>query len=174
MATEGKLRRNKSYLERRAKVVLSGSLVEPKTKVCSKCKKRLQTKRFAWHSKKFGRRHSTCIKCKKIQRTAYYENNVDTFVRRNKRRYVKILEFVQSLKTGPCSDCGNPFPPECMDFDHRDASTKVDKVSRLAQNCGSKKKILEEVAKCDLVCACCHRIRTKRRRDDGRRKERGG
>lgn len=50
-----------------------------------------------------------------------------------------------------------------MDFDHRDRDTK-----RFA--IGNTKLLhisvlLAEVAKCDLVCANCHRIRSYRRRD---------
>lgn len=67
---------------------------------------------------------------------------------------------IEDLKTGPCVDCGNTFPPECMDFDH--VRGRKDK------NVGSMftysiQKIQQEVAKCELVCANCHRIRTRKR-----------
>ena len=67
---------------------------------------------------------------------------------------------VDVLKDRPCHDCGQTFPPECMDFDHRDGTTKADNVSRLLH---SWPALLAEIAKCDLVCANCHRIRTRRR-----------
>lgn len=47
-----------------------------------------------------------------------------------------------------------------MDFDHRDPATKTKAVSQLISECRSMDIILEEIAKCDLVCANCHRIRT--------------
>ena len=46
-----------------------------------------------------------------------------------------------------------------MDFDHRDATTKTFIVSDIVNHSGMK-AILEEIAKCDLVCSNCHRIRT--------------
>lgn len=53
------------------------------------------------------------------------------------------------------------FPSVCMEFDHRDHSQKSDRVTRLAQF--SLRRMYEEIEKCDLVCANCHRIRTFKR-----------
>jgi hypothetical protein len=51
-----------------------------------------------------------------------------------------------------------------MDFDHREGELKTDNVANLVASPHSMKKLLEEIAKCDLVCANCHRIRTHARR----------
>lgn len=56
-------------------------------------------------------------------------------------------------------DCGKRFPTVCMDFDHRDPSTKKHNVSRMTVR-GSERLLLDEIAKCDLVCANCHRVRS--------------
>ena len=56
-------------------------------------------------------------------------------------------------------DCGQTYPTYVMDFDHRDPTTKLCKVSA-AVYLGSEQKLLDEIAKCDLVCANCHRVRT--------------
>lgn len=60
-------------------------------------------------------------------------------------------------------DCKREFPSYVMDFDHRDASTKRDTVSNLVAKARSLMAIEAEIAKCDLVCSNCHRIRTHRR-----------
>ena len=70
-------------------------------------------------------------------------------------------EFIDDLKDKPCADCGQEFPPECMDFDHRPDEVKVCNVATLHSR--RKDLILAEVAKCDVVCANCHRIRSKKR-----------
>lgn len=57
-------------------------------------------------------------------------------------------------------DCGGTFPPECMDFDHV-RGVKEFAVSKSRFN--TMKRVLAEIAKCDLVCANCHRIRTSKR-----------
>jgi hypothetical protein len=49
-----------------------------------------------------------------------------------------------------------------MDFDHVNG-IKIDCVGSLKLNPG---KMLEEISKTELVCACCHRIRTKSRRPE--------
>ena len=75
---------------------------------------------------------------------------------RSKRR-----EITNAAKDVPCADCGGHFPPECMDFDH----VRGDKAFNLSRGWGlSVSAILEEIAKCDVVCANCHRTRTKVRR----------
>jgi hypothetical protein len=82
-------------------------------------------------------------------------------VKRNRSAYVAQRRArIDALKTGPCADCGNVFPPECMDFDHV-RGNKAIKVSALVA-C-SAERLMAEVAKCDLVCANCHRIRTRAR-----------
>lgn len=48
-----------------------------------------------------------------------------------------------------------------MDFDHRDAATKQHTVTRMVGR-ATMDAILAEVAKCDIVCANCHRLRTWR------------
>jgi hypothetical protein len=45
-----------------------------------------------------------------------------------------------------------------MDFDHRPDEEKLFDVGTGLLY--SKEKVLAEIAKCDLICACCHRIRT--------------
>jgi hypothetical protein len=66
--------------------------------------------------------------------------------------------FLVAYKGGKCFDCGREFPDCCMDFDHRDISQKSFNLARLRHTI---KEMMAEADKCDLVCACCHRIRTK-------------
>lgn len=70
--------------------------------------------------------------------------------------------YVNDLKRAPCVDCGNTFDPICMDFDHRPGEIKKHDVSRLVRS-GSITSIAAEIARCDLVCANCHRMRTHKR-----------
>jgi hypothetical protein len=73
----------------------------------------------------------------------------------------KGRERMAALKAAPCMDCGYSYPTECMDFDHV-RGRKVFMVN--TQNVLRRWAIvLKEVAKCDLVCANCHRTRTKNR-----------
>lgn len=77
------------------------------------------------------------------------------------RRWLLFSEKLQTLKSDPCVDCGLTFSPCIMEFDHV-RGLKVRGVS--AMSTYPWPKVLAEVAKCELVCACCHRTRTAIRR----------
>jgi lysyl-tRNA synthetase class I len=70
-----------------------------------------------------------------------------------------LAQYLRDLKTKtPCVDCGINYPYYVMDFDHvrgQKHANVMELVSTL-----SKKKIDEEIAKCEIVCSNCHRIRT--------------
>jgi hypothetical protein len=77
-----------------------------------------------------------------------------------------LREWIKKLKAEtPCADCGRCYPPECIDFDHRDPSTKTRNVSSMIGASQSLEAIKAEIAKCDPVCANCHRIRTAKQLD---------
>ena len=78
-------------------------------------------------------------------------------------RELERRAYVDAAKDVPCMDCEGRFPPEAMDFDHRDPATKEFSVSSAAHHGIGWDRILAEIEKCDIVCANCHRVRTKRR-----------
>jgi hypothetical protein len=80
--------------------------------------------------------------------------------RRRKRRNLRNKRIVSELKSQPCADCGNRFPPYVMDFDH--IAYKATEVSSLVYT-HSSERLLAETRECDVVCANCHRVRTQRR-----------
>lgn len=69
---------------------------------------------------------------------------------------------LDQLKSAPCLDCGITYPPYVMQFDHRPGVKKVANVPSM--RCYNWNKVIEEIAKCDLVCANCHAERTHLRR----------
>lgn len=69
----------------------------------------------------------------------------------------KRLDVIKAAKDKPCKDCGMRYPHYVMDFDHV-RGVKVMNVSRL--RISSMAKLTNEIAKCDVVCSNCHRIRT--------------
>ncbi len=101
-----------------------------------------------------------CELCKETQR-AYHLASRDRPSYRSAQRQAKA--HIDALKAGPCMDCGQTFPPECMDFDHV-RGTKTFTVSHIAKALKNIELLEAEIAKCDLVCANCHRIRTRARR----------
>lgn len=68
--------------------------------------------------------------------------------------------WMLSLKTGrPCTDCRRIYAPQVMQWDHVPGTLKLGNVST-DFNGRSREEVLDEVAKCELVCANCHAIRT--------------
>lgn len=62
-------------------------------------------------------------------------------------------------------DCKQSFPYYVMDFDHRDPSKKEANVGSLRRDGASLEALKTEIAKCDIVCANCHRVRTHKKKD---------
>lgn len=82
--------------------------------------------------------------------------------RQTQKQIVELLrQYVERLKSAPCTDCKKKFPPISMDFDHRDPSTKSFSISELIVTAPSFEILRAEIDKCDLVCANCHRVRTR-------------
>ncbi len=82
----------------------------------------------------------------------------------NTKRYkLRNTAYVNDLKAStPCADCGQFFDPICMDFDHV-RGEKRKELSAIVKAGLSLKTVQEEIDKCEIVCACCHRLRTASR-----------
>lgn len=105
------------------------------------------------YSRDLGRKPLT----KKRQRA--YGRTHRKAIRENAQERRKVNRVaLNKLKKAPCTDCGRQYPIVCMDFDHLDGFQKRRNVGRMLDF--SWGAILQEVAKCELVCANCHRVRT--------------
>ena len=106
-----------------------------------------------------------CKSCRRVHDAAYYAATRD--VRRLQRhaRQKNLVARMRDLKLEPCVDCGGRFHPVAMTFDHRPGTTKVNDLANLAR-LGCTRLFGQELAKCDLVCANCHAIRTYLRRQE--------
>jgi len=101
-----------------------------------------------------------CLKCRRKKSKNQYKNNKQIYAARAPRRRAASRAFIQKLKSESCSDCGQKFHYCQMDFDHRDPTQKKLPISRMSLM--GLESIKKEIAKCDLVCANCHRDRTQR------------
>ena len=83
---------------------------------------------------------------------------------RAKRAREPKRAVVNAAKAGGCVDCGlvNLEHPEIFGLDHLDHESKSASVSSLITK-GSLDDLHAEIAKCEVVCANCHRIRTASR-----------
>jgi hypothetical protein len=91
----------------------------------------------------------------------YYRRNRDLELQRVRVRQSGMVELLRDLRRVPCADCGGRFKPWQMDFDHRDPATKSFTITTGRAMLMSTERIKAEVAKCDVVCANCHRVRSR-------------
>jgi hypothetical protein len=70
-----------------------------------------------------------------------------------------LVEWYRQYKaTLQCVDCGQNHPAT-LEFHHLDPSQKEVNISRLIATSSSLRRLKEEMAKCVVLCANCHRIR---------------
>ena len=108
-------------------------------------------------------RASRCGPCGSTYSKANYKSGGSAFT--SAKRFREYRQgFLNSIKNLPCMDCEIRFPPECMDFDHRDPELKSFVIDSkvISKSPETLRRLMLEVSKCDLVCSNCHRIRTKK------------
>lgn len=100
-----------------------------------------------------------CKLCQREMSKSHYERNRQSYYDRNERRKKANNLFLKEYKDNPCLDCGNSYPYYVMDLHHRDGEEKEALISQLV-NKTTLPRLKRELAKCDLLCANCHRERT--------------
>ncbi len=136
------------------------------TKACTGCGDVLPVTAFAWKDRARGRRQPRCPDCFSTVAAEWYAANGPYHrarVNRQRRaRYQANDEIIRQAKDVPCADCGGRFEAEVMDFDH----VRGEKSFNIGSARGSvgPDRLRAEIAKCEVVCAACHRLRTMRRR----------
>jgi ribosomal protein S20 len=98
----------------------------------------------------------------KAAKKRYYDSHREVYRAKNKRKKDRLRTIIRDIKARPCANCGGLYPYYVMDFDHRVDEEKIAHVSKLVQRLNIP-RLMDEIAKCDVVCANCHRIRTYER-----------
>lgn len=131
------------------------------TKVCSRCKEDKQLSDFNKKSKDSFQ--SQCRACQKETRHEFYIQNKAKYVDKTSefkelRRRINYKYIKSYLESHPCIDCGNK-DIQVLEFDHiRD---KLKAISYGVAN-WSLVKLKEEIDKCVVRCANCHRKKTQK------------
>ncbi len=96
-------------------------------------------------------------RARKARRDWYYRNKqyVQSKVIARKQELTRWFEeYKATLK---CAHCGQDHPA-ALDFHHRDGQAKDTEVGKAVSEGWCKERIVKEIAKCDVLCASCHRI----------------
>jgi len=85
----------------------------------------------------------------------YYYRNRESEINRVNEMREDTKDWVNSVKQDKgCQECGEDHPA-CLDFHHIDE--KDDSIWNMAHNNRSKDSIRDEMSKCIVLCANCHR-----------------
>lgn len=97
----------------------------------------------------------TCRICTLNRIKGWYRENQSVRQKRANERNKDRKRYWVEMKGGKCNDCGGMFPYCCYDFHHLE--DKDINPSRAIST--SLERAEEELSKCVLLCANCHRIR---------------
>jgi hypothetical protein len=142
-----------------------GEGAEAPVRRCGRCGGFRPIEEFNWRRKSLAQRDNYCRPCRADYKHEHYVANRQRYIENAARRKQDLaLEraayLIEYFRTHPCLDCGEP-DPVVLEFDHQGEKLFTIGQSLRDRNWGS---VLDEIAKCQVVCANCHRRRTARRR----------
>jgi hypothetical protein len=108
-----------------------------------------------------------CKNCFSIYMKKYYKSNPEKyekhkkdFVAKNDELYqLKTRAIIASRLRDGCFDCGEK-DPVVLEFDHRDPKEKEYSIFSIMKTKVPEEVFINEINKCDVVCANCHKKRT--------------
>ena len=137
---------------------------EVELRTCTRCGETKSVDDFATRRRATERFDTYCRACRRAYGRAHYEANRQRYIDQaaaQKRALAdeRVAYLLTYFADHPCADCGEA-DPVVLEFDHLgDKSFSIGAcLTRYTWQ-----TILAEMAKCDVVCANCHRRRTARR-----------
>ena len=132
---------------------------------CSRCGMTRPAAEFSWNREGKAKRDTYCRPCRSAYGKEHYAANRARYIEQARVQKVRVrLErtryLIEFFRSHPCVDCGET-DPVVLEFDHL-----RDKLFDIGSGLIHKTwpMVLAEIAKCEVVCANCHRRRTARRR----------
>ncbi len=132
-------------------------------KICPGCGEERDAEHdFNWRHKERGIHHTRCKYCQSQVSKQHYKDNKQSYFDRVRTREVGVIEDNQKrlanyLRRHPCIDCGQT-DFRVLEFDHV-RGNKSNNIARMVGQGFSWSTIEAEIAKCEVRCANCHRIR---------------
>lgn len=126
---------------------------------CNSCGEDKSEDLFSWQNKSAGIRQKKCKKCHQLYVAEHYQKNKETYVQRaiqsSAKYYDRNRKFLDEYRSNlKCIQCGEDHI-STLDFHHVDSTEKDFTVAAFGSK--SIKRIEEEIKKCVVLCANCHR-----------------
>ena len=134
-------------------------------KRCPKCNRVLPLLSFNWKVKGI-KRSIYCKDCSRKYIREHYWKNRQYYLDKVHKRNIKVRKqcydyLGKYLSAHKCVDCGEN-DIVVLEFDHRSRDDKKMEISRIIKSRGTLIRLIEEVSKCDVRCANCHRRKTSK------------
>lgn len=132
-------------------------------KKCPCCQQILDESEYNWKIKNVILA-TYCKKCSRQYVKNHYQKNRQYYIDKAKKRNIESNQRKQDfvgdyLKNHPCIDCGETNIL-VLEFDHKSREDKEDDIAWMLKRRLSFQKVIKEIAKCEIRCANCHRIKT--------------
>jgi hypothetical protein len=143
--------------------VQSGSpKIGDKMKKCTKCHEEKCVTEFAFKNKLTGKLQSVCKQCHRKLMQEHYNSHKQYYLDKARRNEINTIienrkNIMEYLYTHPCVDCGET-DPLVLEFDH--IKDKYRTISIMVLRKYPWNKIYNEIQKCEVRCANCHRRKT--------------
>lgn len=138
-------------------------------KTCSKCKEDFPIGTYPNQKSSRDGKNPMCRTCFRQYHRDIYANSKkrkEDIRKNNKKNREAVRSWVREVKlTSGCTDCGYNEHSAALEFDHINDDKEFN-VSQMLSGTYSRKRIQEEMDKCEIVCANCHAIRTYQRSHD--------
>jgi hypothetical protein len=127
-----------------------------------------RSRHFFVRDKKTGRLHAQCKQCYQKHRSTYYAAHYQKYrpaylerakIRRTELRSIFRSKMLAYLSDKSCMMCGEN-DIRVLEFDHLDPSQKSFEISQGIRLGHSWNDILQEIEKCRILCANCHKKHT--------------
>ena len=135
-------------------------------KVCTKCNENLPIS--CYNIKKTNKDgtpqlQSMCINCNKLYQKEHYIKNKQNYSLKarnwDKEYKKKVYSLLIEMSKDGCIECGEKHFA-CLQYNHIEPETKTDSISNMIRNTKGIDLILEEIKKCEILCANCHAKKT--------------
>ena len=131
-------------------------------KTCTKCGLEKDITEYSWKSQKLQTKVSACKTCTRKYVKTHYENNKEEYLlrannHRQRRKKINFGKIAEYFKEHHCVDCGEN-DLMVLEFDHVSGKKEF----TISRHVGDKNwsEIKDEIEKCEVRCANCHRRRT--------------
>ena len=122
-------------------------------KICTKCKLAKLTSEFSRDKSRKDGLKCWCKDCDYEVAKKRYRTNPGRYKKLIGNHADRLRMVKQAAKSNGCSICGYKRCASALEFHHKESAKKESTISQI----DSFKKLKEELAKCIVVCANCHR-----------------